>query len=177
MPRAGMMLPAPTSADRSPSATKNTPQPKAESPPETDGLFIFVAESPDARRFSPHAPGLPGLLFLQHQHGERGQVQGDVLHVYAGGSVAEMFGGGLAGHKVAEAAEAVASALPEGVTASFTAENTTENSVKGCNIKITPFSSEQIETVKKYIADIKGFGTTSQVAKDFADAFFVDINE
>ena len=77
----------------------------------------------------------------------------------------------------AEAAEAVASALPEGVTASFTAENTTENSVKGCNIKITPFSSEQIETVKKYIADIKGFGTTSQVAKDFADAFFVDINE
>ena len=35
------------------------------------------------------------------------------------------------------------------VTASFTAENTTENSVKGCNIKITPFSSEQIETVKK----------------------------
>ena len=39
------------------------------------------------------------------------------------------------------------------------------------------FTDSEIEIVKNYIDDIISFGTTSAVAKQFDDAFFVDINE
>lgn len=75
------------------------------------------------------------------------------------------------------AAQAVASRLDEGETPSFTADNTTESSVEGCSIKMVTFTDSEIEIVKNYIDDIISFGTTSAVAKQFDDAFFVDINE
>lgn len=77
----------------------------------------------------------------------------------------------------AAAAKAVASKLSEGATASFTAENTTEASVRGCNIKMIRFTEKEIETVKNYITDIKAFGGTSPVAKDFSDNFFVELGK
>lgn len=76
-----------------------------------------------------------------------------------------------------DAAEAVATKLSEGATASFTAENTTENSVKGCNIKVTLFDETEINVVKNYINDIKKFGSETPVAKDFDDNFFININK
>lgn len=73
------------------------------------------------------------------------------------------------------AANAVASKLSEGATASFNAENTTENSVRGCGIKMINFSSEEIKNVEDYITAIKKFGGESPVANDFDKNFFVNI--
>lgn len=73
------------------------------------------------------------------------------------------------------AAKAVASKLLEGMTASFNEKNTTENSVKGCSIKMKAFSSEEIAVVNAYLIDVKS--VSEAAVGTFTDNFFFDITK
>lgn len=77
----------------------------------------------------------------------------------------------------AAAADAVKSKLQEGATPSFSAENTTESSVKGCNIKPEPMNSSNIDEINAYIEAIMQFNGSSPVAKAFSENFFVNIKD
>ncbi len=77
----------------------------------------------------------------------------------------------------ATAADAVKTKLQEGATPSFSSENTTENSVRGCNIMPESMNSEIINEIKAYIEAIMQFNGSSPVAKEFSENFFVNIKD
>lgn len=74
------------------------------------------------------------------------------------------------------AVDAVANHLAEGLTPSFNAQNTTENSVDGCGIMVKTFDDESLLTqVTNYINDIIAVQAGS--AKVLPQTFIVNINQ
>ena len=73
------------------------------------------------------------------------------------------------------AAQAVKNHLLEGLTASFNENNTSENSIKGCNIKMRYFDAEEISVVNDYVTIVKSVNDKAVGA--FTENFFYDINK
>ncbi len=74
---------------------------------------------------------------------------------------------------IQKAVDAVASHLPDGVTPSFNATNTTSSSVDGCGIGIRTFDDLLLQQVKTYVNDIIAVNPGS--AKVMPDTFFVNV--
>ncbi len=73
------------------------------------------------------------------------------------------------------AVDAVKNHLPEGVTSSFKADNTTANSVDGCGINLKTFDDDLLTQVKNYINDIIAIDGSS--ASVIPETFFVNLDK